>query len=94
VTYARSDYWWTGQVLYGSGLRTGEFNSVSLPAHFSLDTTVGYEFRGESWWSQFKLSADLLNILDNRYPITIANGFNGSHYAAGRQFFVRLSKNL
>ena len=31
---------------------------------------------------------------DNRYPITIANGFNGSHYAAEREYFLHVSKDL
>ena len=53
-----------------------------------------YDFSGDSWLSKSKLSIDLLNITDNVYPITIANGFNGSHYAAGRELFVRLSKEL
>jgi outer membrane receptor protein involved in Fe transport len=92
VTYAKNYFWWTTQGLYGSGLRTGPYNSLNLASHFTFDTTVGYEFHGKSWLSQFRLSGDMLNIFDNRYPITIANGFNGSHYAVGRQFFIRLAK--
>ena len=94
VTYVKNHFWWTTQGLFGSGLRTGDGNSKSLPSHFSADTTVGYEFHGNSWLSKFKLSGDVLNVLDNRYPITVANGFNGSHYAAGREIFLRLSKEL
>lgn len=90
VTYRFSDYWVTGQALYGSGLRTGPDNSVELPGHFTLDTTVGYAFPGLG----LKLSLDVLNIFDNRYPVTIANGLNGSHYAAGRQFIGHLVKEL
>lgn len=59
-----------------------------------MDTTLGYEFKGDTWWSRWKASFDVLNIFDNAYPITLANGFNGSHYAPGRQFFVRLTKDL
>ncbi len=59
-----------------------------------MDTTVGYQFHGDTWLSRFRLSADATNILNNRYPITIANGYNGSHYAAGRQFFIRIAKDL
>jgi outer membrane receptor protein involved in Fe transport len=94
LTYSKNSFWWTTQALYGSGLRTGVFNSRSLPAHLTFDTTVGYQFRGRQWWSQVRLSGDILNILDNRYPITIANGFNGSHYAAGRQAVLRVSKEF
>ncbi len=94
LTYVKNNFWWTGQMLLGSGLRTGQFNSINLPSHFTADTTVGYQFRGSHFLSDFKISFDVLNILDNRYPITIANGFNGSHYAPGRQLFVRLAKNF
>lgn len=94
LTYKETHFWWTTQALYGSGLRTDPNNGSNLPEHLTFDTTVGYEFHGEEWYSKFKLSMDVLNIFDDAYPITIANGFNGSHYAAGREVFVRLSKEL
>lgn len=94
LTYSKNHFWWTHQWLYGSGLRTGPNNSLSLPQHLTADTTIGYEFRGESGFSRFKVSLDVLNLFDNRYPITIANGFNGSHYSAGRLFIVHLTKNF
>jgi outer membrane receptor protein involved in Fe transport len=64
-----------------------------LPSHLSFDLSAGYEFAG-SFWEQWKVSGDIFNIFNNVYPITIANGFNGSHYAAGREFFIRLTKML
>jgi outer membrane cobalamin receptor len=98
ITY-KSEHWqWAGQGLFGSGLRTDPQNNTSLPSHVSFDTSVGYNFANssgtDSWFAKSKLSVDVLNIFDNVYPITIANGFNGSHYAAGREFFVRLVKEL
>jgi outer membrane receptor protein involved in Fe transport len=94
VTYEKNNFWWTGQSVFGSGLRTGPDNNVSLPSHLTFDTTVGYSFTGKSWLTRFRLSGDVLNILDNRYPITIANTYNNSNYAAGRQFFLRLTKEI
>ena len=94
VTYARDNVWWSTQGLFGSGLRTGDSNAQSLPGHFTADTTVGYVFHGDTWLSKVKVSVDMLNIFNNAYPITIANGFNGSHYAAGREFFLHLTKEL
>lgn len=94
VTYMKNYFWSTVQGLYGSGLRTGPQNSLSLPGHFTMNFTFGYEFHGQSWFSKWRTSLDILNAFDNAYPITIANGFNGSHYAAGREFFFRLSKEL
>ena len=80
--------------LYGSGLRTGDANSQSLPAHLTMDASLGYALGAETWARGLRMSVDALNIMDNAYAITVANGFNGSHYAAGREFLVRLSKSL
>ena len=94
VTY-KDDHWWgTFQPLYGSGLRTGVNNTQNLPGHLTFDATLGYEFKGETWWEKFKVSADVLNILNDSYPITIANGFNGSHYSAGTEWYVHLLKEM
>jgi outer membrane receptor for ferrienterochelin and colicin len=93
-TYAKDQYYGTVQGLFGSGLRTGDQNQYSLPSHFSFDLSGGYNFNGENYWSKWKVSGDILNITNNAFPITIANGYNGSHYAAGREFFIRLSKEI
>jgi outer membrane receptor protein involved in Fe transport len=92
VAYTKNEWNWSLTGLYGSGLRTGPNNSVPLPPHFTFDTTLGYQFKtSRDWFSGLRVSMDILNILDNRYPITIANGFNGSHYAAGRLFYLRMA---
>jgi outer membrane cobalamin receptor len=93
LTYAKDRYYGTVQGLFGSGLRTGPNNEDHLPSHFSFDLSAGYEFQG-NFWEQWKVSGDIFNIFNNVYPISIANGFNGSHYVAGREFFVRLTKIL
>lgn len=95
VRYRDGGLWWTLQSTYGSGLRTGPDNSKSLPTHVTEDTTLGYGFlKSQSWLSELKVSGDVLNITDNRYPISVANGFNGSHYSAGREYFLHLSKEI
>ena len=93
VTYSKKGFWWTTQALFGSGLWTGPNNSIGLPSHLTFDTTVGYDFsENQTGFGKWKVSLDLLNIADHRYPITIANAFNGSRYAAGRQVFLRLTQ--
>ncbi len=94
ATYRVDNYWATLTGLYGSGLRTGPNNSISLPGHTTFDATIGYRFHDENFWSKWRVALDLTNILDNPYPINVNNGFNGSHYAPGRQFFIRLAKEL
>ena len=94
LTYNPGDLWITATGLYGGGLSTGDNNALRLPSHFTMDATVGYAFKKESGLQGLKASLDVLNIFDNRYPIFIANGFNGNHYEAGRQFIFRLSKAI
>ena len=94
LTYQTDSYSATFQGLYGSGLRTGYANGGALPSHTTFDLTVGYAFHGEDWLSKWRLSADVLNILDDAYPITINNGYNGNHYAPGREYFVRIAKQI
>lgn len=95
ATYKFNHWWFTAQGLFGSGLRTGQNNIYELPHHFTMDATAGYEFQGHEWWnSGLKVSLDLLNIFNNRYPISVANGFNGSHYAPGFQIYGHIVKEL
>ncbi len=95
VTYSRHGFWWTTQALYGSGLWTGPSNNLPLLGHLTFDTTLGYEFsEKDTGFGKWKISADVLNLLDHRYPVTIANEFNPNRYAAGRQFFLRLTRAI
>jgi len=94
LTYKKDSYWSTLQGLYGSGLRTGPNNANTLPTHLTFDFTVGYKFIGDSGWKGTHVAVDWLNITNLAYPITINNGFNGSHYAAGAQYFVHLGREF
>ena len=94
LTYAYDRFWATIIGLYGSGLRTGPVMDQDLPFHFTFDLSVGYAFSPSSVLHHVRVSADLLNIFDNRYPITLADPFNGSHYAVGRQAFVRVARQF
>ena len=94
MTYSDKGYWTTLVGKYGSGLPTGPNNSETAPGHYSWDTTVGYEFLSKDWMEHLKFSVDVLNIFDNRYAIFIANGFNGSYYAAGREVLGHISKDF
>lgn len=94
IAYSKNQIWWIAQVLHGSGMRSDGTDEAHLPAHLTVDTTLGYEFAGNDWWSGIKVSGDILNVLDTRYGMTVANGFNDSSYASGRQFLLRLSKEI
>jgi len=80
--------------LYGSGLRTGFDNEVSLPPHCTMDGTVAYAVKGGSWLEDVKVALDVTNIFDDVYPIFVDNGFNGSHYVAPTAFTLHVVKTL
>lgn len=80
--------------LYGSGLRTGPSNSVALPPHFGMDGTVSYAVKGSRWLEDVKVALDVTNIFNNVYPLTVDNGFNGSHYVAPTAFTLHVIKTL
>ncbi|MGE4169801.1 MAG: TonB-dependent receptor plug domain-containing protein [Candidatus Margulisiibacteriota bacterium] len=92
LTYRHDQFWSTLQATYGSGLRTGPDNNDALPAHLTFDTTIGQGF--DTDFGTFKVALDVLNILDNAHPITLSNGFNGTHYAAGRTWMLRVTKTF
>jgi outer membrane cobalamin receptor len=80
--------------LYGSGLRSGPSNSVSLPPHVSMDASVSYALTGSRWLEDVKVGLDVTNIFDNIYPLTVDNGFNGSHYVAPTAWTLHVTKTL
>jgi outer membrane receptor for ferrienterochelin and colicin len=85
----------TVQGLYGSGLPTGSNNSVMLPGHLTFDMGASYEIKKpDQRLADWKFSLDILNIFDNPYPITVANGLTGSQYSSGRQYFVRVASRF
>ena len=94
LTYSNDNFWITGEGLYGSGLRTGDNNSISLPAHFTANATIGYDFKDKNGNSDWKISADFINIFNDPYAITVANGFNGSHYDPGFVYELHIVKGF
>jgi outer membrane receptor for monomeric catechols len=94
INYNKNHFTAGLNALYGSGLRTAPNNTGHLPGHLSFDLTAGYALTTGSWWRRWSFSGDILNVLNNVYPITVANGFNGSHYSAGREYFIRVAKDL
>lgn len=94
LTYNPGDLWITATGLYGGGLSTGPNNSLRLPDHVTMDTTIGYAFKKGSGLSGLKASLDVLNVLDNPYVIFINNGYNGNHYENGREFIFHLAEAI
>jgi outer membrane cobalamin receptor len=94
LTYNPGDLWITAEGLYGGGLSTGPGNSLRLPDHLTMDTTIGYAFKKGSGLSGLKASLDVLNVFDDSYVIFINNGYNGNHYESGREFIFHLAEAI
>jgi hypothetical protein len=76
-------------VQYGSGLRTGPDFNENLPAHCTLNVTLRHKFDlGPGL--QPEVAVDVLNALNEAYPLRIADGYFGSSYGAPRRVNLRL----
>ncbi len=73
---------------YGSGLRTGAHNDLTVPGHVTWNATLRHRFDVPL---QPEVAVDVLNVFDTAYAIRIANGFVGSAYGPLRQVDLRLS---
>jgi outer membrane receptor protein involved in Fe transport len=84
---------------YGSGFPVqfenvnGASFSGTLPAHTTLDFSGGrIVLPGRGPDSQgLGVTLDVLNLLNHQYVIKVANGFNTTQYANGRNFLVRVT---
>ncbi len=94
LTYNPGDLWITGTGLFGGGLSTGPTNDERLPAHATMDATIGYAFQKKSGFDGTKISLDVLNVFDDPYVIFLDNGYNGNHYENGREFIFHLEEKL
>lgn len=94
LIYNEEHAWASVMGLFGSGLPTGPANSIELPSHLSFNISAGCRFNKNTAWGGMKFSGDVTNIFNNVYPITIANGFNGSYYAQGRAFALHLANEF
>ncbi len=77
----------SGLMNYGSGLRTGITDQLSVPEHTTLDVTLRHSFDVPL---RPELAVDVFNVFDDVYAIRIATGYVGSAYAPLRRAIVRL----
>jgi len=77
----------SGLMNYGSGLRTGPNNNEHVPGHWRFDTTLAHQFLAVPL--RPTLAFDVINLFDAHYAYRISNGFNGSHWAPERSFYLR-----
>jgi outer membrane receptor for ferrienterochelin and colicin len=73
---------------YGSGLRTGADNDLTVPGHSTWNLTLRHRF---DFAAHAEVAIDVFNALDAVYAIRIANGLVGSAYGPLRQVNARLT---
>ena len=81
----------SGLVNYGSGTRTGFYDTEHVPSHSTLDLTLRHRFDVPF---RPEVAFDVFNVFDEVYPTRIGNGYIGSAYGALRHVDVRLTVPL
>jgi len=91
--------WWgtlfTSDMIFGSGLRNGDFNSTHLPFYTQVNAGVSHEFVGLTRMP-FTLRFDVVNVFDNVYQIRDGSGIGvfASQFGPRRGFFAGWSQKL
>ena len=93
-------YLWDGtrfsaDMIYGSGLRAGDFNLDHVPAYTQVNLGVSHEFI----WSSAKptkLRFDIINVFDEIYEIRDGSGIGvfAPQFGPRRGYFVGLSQKF
>ncbi|MEO6913996.1 MAG: TonB-dependent receptor [Candidatus Baltobacteraceae bacterium] len=88
---ASKSFFATLQGEYGTGYPV-QFQSGPdrLPAHFTFDLGIGKE-PGRGAQKSLGFNLDVQNLFNHQYVIKIANGFNTTQIATGRQILFRVS---
>jgi TonB-dependent Receptor Plug Domain len=76
---------------YGSGMRTGADNTLTVPSHSTLDLTLRHRF---DLGFHPEVAIDVYNVFNEVYALRIANGVYGSAYGSLRRAEVRLAVPL
>jgi outer membrane receptor protein involved in Fe transport len=86
---------YTADLIYGSGLRSGDANTDHLPPFVQVNAGVSHEFAG---WNMKPLTLrfDVVNLFDNIYQIRDGSGIGvfASQFGPRRGFFAGVSQKL
>ncbi len=82
-------------MIYGSGLRSGDFNQTHVPGYTQFNLGLSHEFILPDW-SPFTLRFDVVNLFDHIYEIRDGTGVGvfAPQYGPRRGFFVGLSQKF
>ena len=95
--------WWgtlfTADMIYGSGLRSGDANLDHVAPYAQVNAGISHEFVVPNW-NPFKLRFDVVNVFDSIYQIRSGTGIGvfapqfGPQFGPRRGYFVGFSEKL
>jgi len=82
-------------MIYGSGLRSGEFNQTTVPPYTQFNLGLSHEFILPDW-KPFTLRFDVVNLFDEVYEIRSGTGVGvfAPQWGPRRGFFVGYSQKF
>ena len=82
-------------MIYGSGLRSGDHNSTTLPGYTQVNLGLSREFVLPDW-KPFTVRFDVVNLFDNIYELRDGSGIGvfAPQWGPRRGFFVGLSQKF
>ncbi|MGA8950507.1 MAG: TonB-dependent receptor [Xanthobacteraceae bacterium] len=101
VSYRIYDTTKTADMIYGSGLRTGELpnfvpNSLHTTPYAVINTGVAHDFRWSPDYKPVTVRFDVVNLFDQIYELRDGSGIGvfAPQYGARRGYYVGLSQKL
>jgi outer membrane receptor protein involved in Fe transport len=103
LSYRLYDTTLTADMIYGSGLRTGDIadnnvppNSLHTTPYAVVNTGIAHDFKWSPDWKPLTVRFDVVNLFDQVYELRTGSGIGefAPQYGARRGFYVGLSQKL
>jgi outer membrane receptor protein involved in Fe transport len=98
---AGASYLWNGtrfsaSMIYGSGLRSGDFNTDHVPSYTQVNLGLSHEYLFPGWTRPTTVRFDVVNLFDKIYEIRDGSGIGvfAPQFGPRRGFFVGISQKL
>jgi outer membrane receptor protein involved in Fe transport len=98
---AGASYLWNGtrfsaSMIYGSGLRSGDFNTDHVPSYTQVNAGVSHEFMFPGWTKPTTVRFDVVNLFDKIYEIRDGSGIGvfAPQFGPRRGFYVGISQKI
>jgi outer membrane receptor protein involved in Fe transport len=85
----------SASMIFGSGLRSGDFNTSHLPSYYQINAGISHEYQ-VPWGKPFTLRFDVLNVLDQVYELRDGSGIGvfAPQFGPRRTYLVGLSQKI